>query len=316
MFSRSSKRVNTIVIVMFLGLFSSLHSISTKSQAFAEEILTKRLMIMNIDGSDAKILFKSDEFTALGSPTFSNDGKKIALDGWRIHKGENGSQARVLVINADGTGLKDLGDGAMPTWSHDGKKLAYSRYTQRGVWTMDADGKNQTLIRSGGWSAQWSPNGKEIAYTYGRKLNLYNVKTKETEVVEFPEDADIISIRWNISWSADSTSICFKGSNSNRDTILASIHLPSRDTIIHYTTNKQPHPSEDTAWLPNGEKIYFMMWTKETRSMRIFSFDPLNPDEAPKMLPGQDYDGTAVDGICCTPDGKKLIFTVNVKTTR
>lgn len=53
-----------------------------------------------------------------------------------------------------------------PRWSPDGEKVAYMNQTADGpsVWTMNADGSNQTLIATDAGQPVWSPDGKTIAY--------------------------------------------------------------------------------------------------------------------------------------------------------
>ena len=59
--------------------------------------------------------------------------------------------SHLLTCQADGQGLKDLGTGAMPSWSPDGKRITFSCYDPRGVWTMNADGTSRELLDAEGW---------------------------------------------------------------------------------------------------------------------------------------------------------------------
>ena len=109
---------------------------------------------MNVDGSDLRKLSLNDsEITSPGSPDWSPDGKQIAFDQF--------STSSIYLVNADGTGLKKIGNGVMPTFSPDGKRLAFSG---SGMSVMDLDGSHVKVLSEEGWGAQWSPNGKWIAF--------------------------------------------------------------------------------------------------------------------------------------------------------
>ena len=50
-----------------------------------------------------------------------------------------------------------------PTWSPDGKQIAYHRFNKLTIYVRSIDGKNEEKLTSGLWPA-WSPNGSEIAF--------------------------------------------------------------------------------------------------------------------------------------------------------
>ena len=109
------------------------------------------------------------EYTAIGSPSWSPDGKRIAFDAWRTVFGESYGDSHVFVTNADGSAARDIGDGTFPSWSPDGKRLAMGRYgTNRGVWITSADGTRKELLDPAGWGIKFCPTANRVAYTtYG-----------------------------------------------------------------------------------------------------------------------------------------------------
>src|SRR6185503_9899251 len=99
------------------------------------------------------------------------------------------------------------GLGMMPTWSKDGSRLSYSN---SGIQVINADGTNsRSLTEGSGWGAQWSPDGKKIAYYAGLQIVTLDVATEKSTPVY--KATDYRQIYWNMTWSPDSQRICFKG---------------------------------------------------------------------------------------------------------
>lgn len=78
-----------------------------------------------------------------------------------------GAPGRVLGVRANGTGLRRLGPGERrhAWWSPDGTKVVVSR---KKLSIMDADGSNVIVLKAscaGRCDADWSADGKRIAYT-------------------------------------------------------------------------------------------------------------------------------------------------------
>lgn len=103
-------------------------------------------------------------------PAFSPDGKRIAFVSYR-----DGDGFRLYVMDADGKNVTKLTDDAnpvgfgYPTWSPDGKTIAYGHSDGNGVdiYTVGADGKNRKQVtKLGGVTTYpcWTPDGKRFAF--------------------------------------------------------------------------------------------------------------------------------------------------------
>jgi Tol biopolymer transport system component len=121
------------------------------------------IYVASADGSSLRRLTKGRD------PSWSWDGRQILFYG-----SDYVADSSVHVINADGSGERVLRPGgALPEWSPDGKRLAFT--TDLGLYIANRDGSNATLLVSSDWQrpgdligeAQWSPDGKRIAFTSG-----------------------------------------------------------------------------------------------------------------------------------------------------
>ena len=80
----------------------------------------------------------------------------------------------IMIINADGTGLRKLTTGIDPALSYDGKTVAFTRWQgdQGSVWVINTDGSNERQIAAGltkAKGAEWSPDGKQVVVNYSHE---------------------------------------------------------------------------------------------------------------------------------------------------
>jgi Tol biopolymer transport system component len=125
---------------------------------------------MNSDGSDQRRLTQRPGNEA--APDWSPDGRAIVFtagpDGPRIGNSADGPYRDVYVMNADGSGQRNLthtiaGDTYM-SWSPDGRRLAF--YDDDAIYVVGADRSGLRRLTQnvpfGG--AIWSPDGRKIAF--------------------------------------------------------------------------------------------------------------------------------------------------------
>jgi TolB protein len=80
--------------------------------------------------------------------------------------------AHIVLVNPDGSGERDIGEGTTPAWSPDGSRLAYTAGNAGAIYVADADGARQTLVVScdepdcvSVMSPSWSPDGTQLTFT-------------------------------------------------------------------------------------------------------------------------------------------------------
>lgn len=271
------------------------------------------LYTLNADGTGWKKLFELKGYPVIGSPVVSPDGQTIAFDGWQV-RATNGrfdatGPPTVFAVDIDGKNPRQLCQGQMPSWSADGKRFACSR-TQGayGIAIMSAGGQEQQRIGAHGWSAQWSPDGKRIAYYEGNNLLVYDVETSQSHDVLGAGHA-YRQIYWNMCWSPDSKQICFKGISAQGKEELALVDAAGAERGLKVRFSGEPFSSK-FAWHPHENRIVFAKPCPERQVIQLFQFDP-KTDDPPALVPGQDPASHNEDP-CWTPDGKRLILVKGI----
>jgi Tol biopolymer transport system component len=271
-----------------------------------------RIFLANADGSDMKRLTDLPKYTVQGSPTWSRDGKRIAFDANQA--GETTSQTRVIVVDADGSNPRVLIDGAMPSFSPGGNRIAFSRYAPNyGVWVMSAEGpdKELVLLDEQGWSADWSPDGTRVVYAKsmgnGQNLIVFDLIEGTSHNLFKVGEEPYTSVYWNFLWSPDSRQIVFRG--TKRDGQVEVAIVDARGAEHGLTTRLvEKSLSSNFAWSPDGAKLLVSFVCPEReRRMQLYALDPRTLD-APQLLPGQNPDLIHA-GIAYSPDGKRLAIS-------
>lgn len=135
---------------------------------------------------------------------WSPDGTRILIMG---HEGLTPihSAGEIFVMNADGSGLKQLTPRRFdifefsqfsPEWSPDGKWIVFTSRRYGGcenIWIMDSDGDNKVQVSRDGChrNPTWSPEGDKIAYYCGFS---FTGKDKGVYVADLVEKSKIESI--------------------------------------------------------------------------------------------------------------------------
>jgi hypothetical protein len=129
----------------------------------------------------------------LSRPDGTQDIARIDLSGRVTVLTEIGEPAQPL--------MKSLRLGNAPSYSPDGKRIAYS--FNGNLWLMDANGYNaETFIADGAsWAPSFSPDGKHLAYLNGTENHfdvwMADLESRDTWQVSDFADYTVGQPRWN-----------------------------------------------------------------------------------------------------------------------
>jgi len=267
--------------------------------------------LMNADGTGLRKLADLPKDMMTGSPDWSRDGNKIAFDGWRLARGESGNRAHICVVNADGTGFQDLGAGAMPSWSPDGKRLVFCKYGS-GIWVMNADGSGEKHIGDEGWGCDWSPTSDQIVTTVYGPANVCIIDVDTGDWRSLLETQQYRSIYWNLCWSPDGKSICFKGmrTDGTQEVAIVNAKGDAHGFKVLLSTKDDPFDSINpiVAWEGNAEQILIPLRSKGSKFWQMYLLDPKGK-LPPERLPGQKDEGHYAE-MAWSPDGKQVVFNI------
>ncbi|MBC7967275.1 MAG: PD40 domain-containing protein [Fuerstia sp.] len=262
------------------------------------------LYSMNPDGNDLRMLAEPLEgFTQIGSGEWSADGTKIIAD---MSKGPV-ETSRVVILNSDGSGLKDLGPGCMPSLSPDNSEVVFSQ-PGTGIMRMQSDGSDRKLIDPNGWGTQWSPDGRLIAWASGNNVVLLDTKTNERRrLMTSAQSAQLGYVYWNLGWSQNSTSIAFKARSSDRTSTLVAVADADSAEGFRIVYSASNHINEDFTWHPDGQRVVFSFQDQPGNASRLVMVDR-GASAVPESLPGQ-LEGWNNLGCDWSPDGSQIAFS-------
>lgn len=159
------------------------------------------LFLLNFDPQKGAIDKPRQIFSAKkavqGTPSFSPDGKQIAF----VSNKDGSTRIYVMDIPAEGTNLKDIKpllitkanrESSAPSWSPDGKKIAYCALTNnvRQIWVYDIETKKEKQLTQGSGNKEnpsWAPNSLHLVFNSTNKddceLFLINLNQSESKKI-------------------------------------------------------------------------------------------------------------------------------------
>lgn len=300
------------MVVALLWAFP--HSLRAEEAATRDPILdpATAIYVANADGSGMKRLVPPSEYEQQKCPTWSRDGKWIAYHAWRPVKRESFQNSRVFVVPSDGGVPRMLSDGAMPSFSPGGKRIAFSRYApNRGVWVMSSDGPEAelALIDDRGWGPEWSPDGTRIVYAVAQpdvNFMVLDLIEGDRAVLFDREKSPYLSLMNSHStWSPDSRRIALLGTRSDNSIELGIMDARGVQHGLEIRLKDAVAPG--FAWSPDGQRLLISLRHEERQANQLYQLEATG-NAAPQLLPGQIAERNNLE-CAYSPDGTKLAIS-------
>jgi Tol biopolymer transport system component len=166
---------------------------------------------------------------------------------------ERDGNTEVYVVNADGSGLKNLSNhparDCCPLWSPDGTRFAFSETGDRPeVYIIDTEGAR--LANLPAFGIAWSPDGTRVVLT-SEDFEIYVMNTDGARLRNVSQNPQR---DWAPVWSHDSTQVAF---NARRGGDFEIYVVDVDREVVRNLTNRTG-PNWDPVWSPSGPEIVFV----------------------------------------------------------
>ena len=285
------------VIVLVLTLLMVCVNAQAQIAFFSRRDGNPEIYVMDADGSNQRRLTNHPDKD--WAPSWSPDGKRIVFfsnrDG-HVHVIHGWSTSEIYVMDADGGNPQNLtnnpGDDRDPSWSPDGKRIAFSSARDRDnpqnyeIYVMGTDGGNEQKLTENPNEDQhpsWSPDGKHIVFSSDRKGHFIGEFGITSEIYVMDADGDnqqrLTENRqndWHPSWSPDGKRIAF-ASDRKGDFENFEIYVMDADGGNQQRLTENRVYDWSPSWSPDGERIAFMSERDGNFEIYVMDADGGNP---------------------------------------
>lgn len=232
------------------------------------------IWVMDEDGSNKRQL--TTDGTAL-TPVWSPDGARIAF------ASGSGMERDIFVINADGSGLRNLsnvpGDERSPTWAPDGSRVAFERFyiqtqpflEESGIYVVNANGSGLArLADSDGTDTApaWSPTGQEFAFIRAKAIWLMNIDGTGRRQVGPATLPSTLSVAWSpVGSKVAFSSVPPMSIQGLQDIYVLDVASGKVTKLTETEDNSSP------AWSSDGTKIAFTSWRGGNQDLFVMNAD-------------------------------------------
>lgn len=245
------------------------------------------LWLVRPDGQGARRVVGSPGWDE--SPAWSPDGSRIAFDKGIYEAGAGDDVLKsidVWIVGADGHRPRRVtrdGSASSPSWSPDGRELAFARGNGVFVVRPDGSGKRHVGRRSDPTPPAWSPDGRRIAFTTPGELWSVRANGWGQRLLARGASSDTHAV-----WSPDGRWIGYGGGGvfAVRSTGGGPRLVSRRD--------------EEALWSPGGKRIALVR-LGTPREAGIFLAEP-DGSRRRRLTKGLDTEPT------WSPDGRRIAF--------
>jgi TolB protein len=192
----------------------------------------------------------------------------------------------------------------MPSWSADGRKIAYTAYRQEkaGLYILDLDqGKRKIVFDQGtSFGSNFSPDGKKLAFCSTEDESnpeIYVAKSDGTSIKRLTFNKAIDTAP---SWSPTNREIAFTSDRSGSPQIYIMDAEGSNVRRCSFGGTYHDGP----AWSPTGDRIIYVSRVEAVFDLYVLN---LRTEQIIKLTEGYSRN----ESPCWSPDGRHIIFSSN-----
>ena len=190
-------------------------------------------------------------------PAWAPDGRRVAFTSTRDNTNPVLADQEIYAVYADGSGLTRVTndpaqDNVHPSWSPDGRHIAYSTFTDIYVTNADGSGAPTNLTNTHDLDGHpaWSPDGARIAFESQRGADTEIIVMNVDGSGPWLELTNSPEFETQPEWSPDGSRIAFV---RDGDIFLVDADGTGAETPLTSGTNVDSDP----AWSPDGRQIAF-----------------------------------------------------------
>ncbi len=212
------------------------------------------------------------------------------------------SGGSVYTVDPAGGAPKPVQDGLLPSFSPDGTRLAFAKYSLDAgpyqIWVSAGDGSNPVQIGRTEYPHlfAWSPDGTRMAFDSGTPQSGFSIVVLQADGSAATTLALDAASDAPPSWSPDGTKLAFTTTNDS-DIAVARADGSGRTLLIQDAT-RDVAPS----WSPDGSQIAFFRG-----NFGQFFLNVIRPDGSGLHQLSQTPADTSVPPVW-SPDGVHLLF--------
>jgi eukaryotic-like serine/threonine-protein kinase len=287
-------------------------ALPTLTASTALSISSDSTRTVPIDASPSPAVTRTATLTATISPTLTTSPTRVGGGIGQIAFASDREDGipNIWIVNVDGNGLVQLtgieAGACQPTWSPDGKRLAFTApcsrnresYPGSSIYTINVDGSGQAPLPvnpGDAYDPAWSPDGTRIAFVSMRFSGIPQIF-----IYSFLDNSithltgDVVRTNTQPVWSPDGKMIAYVGSDSQ-------IRVMKDDGSERFilSRNSSDFKNGEPVWSPDGQVVIFTQSTLDLSSVWLMLVPFSLEGGLPTKIPNSDY----LTEVSYSPDG-------------